>query len=234
MDGPSSTLSNPPLQVPPPTLSLSPSATAAPPQPPETRKERGTISLLQRFSLNRSKPRKTSPVLLTYDELPVWHLDNEYIRHGYRPISGSAQVSLRSWSYLHNESVNIFSHLVPGIAFLLGEWYIQQYLASRYSRIRATDYVIFALFLLTAVICLGLSTTYHTMMNHSNGVEKFWLRLDLVGIMVLTLGDFISGIYVIFWCEPLQRKIYWSMVNQYPTWAPPKCISYLTLTPVDR
>ena len=78
----------------------------------------------ERFLRNKYKP-----VLLSFDELPEWHQDNEYIWHGYRPISGSAQVSFSSWSYLHNESVNIYSHLIPGITFLLGEWYIQQYLA---------------------------------------------------------------------------------------------------------
>ncbi|KAI6080968.1 mPR-like GPCR protein [Hypoxylon rubiginosum] len=183
------------------------------PQPQETCKEPGNVSLRLKFLRNTPKTGKAGPVLLSFDELPEWHQDNEYIRHGYRPISGSAQVSFRSWSYLHNESVNIFSHLIPGIAFLLGEWYIQQYLASRYSQITAADYVIFTLFLLTAVICLGLSTTYHTLINHSNKIEKLWLRFDLIGIIVLTLGDFISGIYMIFWCEPLQRKIYWSMIG---------------------
>ncbi|ETS76981.1 hypothetical protein PFICI_10855 [Pestalotiopsis fici W106-1] len=224
MEGPSSSLSIPPLQVLAPTPSLSPDATAipsahrlpvTPPQPLKDSfsKESVKAFLRQRFSKTTSSERKASPVLLSFDELPEWHQDNEYIRHGYRPISGSARVSFRSWSYLHNESVNIFSHFIPGIGFLLGEWYILQYLASKYSRITATDYVIFTIFLLTAVICLGLSTTYHTMMNHSNKVEKFWLRLDLVGIMVLTVGDFVSGIYVIFWCEPTQRKIYWSMIG---------------------
>lgn len=124
-------------------------------------------------------------------------------------------MSFRSWSYIHNESVNIYSHLIPAVAFLLGEWYIQYYLISRYSNITCADFFIFSFFLLTAVICLALSTTYHTLMNHSYKVEQLWLRLDLIGIVVLTLGDFVSGIYMVFWCEPLERKIYWSMVSRY-------------------
>ncbi|UKZ53531.1 hypothetical protein TrVGV298_007323 [Trichoderma virens] len=75
------------------------------------------------------------------------------------------------------------------------------------------DFFIFSFFLLTAIGCLGLSTTYHTLMNHSSEVEQLWLRLDLVGIVLLTLGDFVSGIYMVFWCEPLERKIYWSMIG---------------------
>lgn len=163
----------------------------------------------------RREGGRARKVLLSFHELPEWHQDNEYILHGYRPISGSAQVSFRSWLYIHNESVNIYSHLIPAIVLLLGEWYILEYLTTRYSRTTSADHFVFVFFLLTAVICLGLSATYHTLMNHSYAIEQLWLRLDLVGIVVLILGDFISGIYMVFWCEPLQRKIYWSMVSRH-------------------
>lgn len=161
-----------------------------------------------------SKKRKA---LLTFDELPEWHQDNVFIRTGYRAISGSSRLSFASWLYLHNESVNIYSHLIPAIAFLLGECYIHVYLSRTYTDVTVTDYLIFSFFLLTAVVCLGLSATYHTLLNHSHKFEQIWLRLDLVGIVVLTLGDFVSGIYMVFWCEPLERKIYWSMVGNQST-----------------
>ncbi|KAM0263407.1 hypothetical protein ACHAQJ_001263 [Trichoderma viride] len=183
------------------------------PQPPVACKERENDSLNPRFLGSTSRAGEPRKALLSFDELPKWHQDNEFILHGYRPISGSAQVSICSWSYIHNESVNIFSHLIPAIVFLLGEWYIREYLTSRYSDITGADFFIFSFFLLTAIICLGLSTTYHTLMNHSSEVEQLWLRFDLVGIVILTLGDFVSGIYMVFWCEPLQRKIYWSMIG---------------------
>lgn len=207
--------------LPPLTLSFRRDATAmtsAPrlrlsPQPPIAHTERGDDSPSSRALSSTPTAGKARKVLLSFDELPKWHQDNEFILHGYRPISGSTRVSLRSWSYIHNESVNIYSHLIPAIAFLLGEWYILQYLTSRYSNITSVDLFIFSFFLLTAVVCLGLSTTYHTLMNHSSNVEQLWLRFDLVGIVVLTLGDFVSGIYMVFWCEPLERKIYWSMVS---------------------
>jgi adiponectin receptor len=128
-------------------------------------------------------------------------------------VSSSARISFATWLYLHNESVNIFTHLIPAIGFLLGEWYIQDYLYNSYAHVTVSDHLIVAFFLLAATVCLSLSATYHTMINHSHRVESLWLRLDLVGIVVLTLGDFVSGIYLVFWCEPLQRKIYWSMVR---------------------
>lgn len=160
-------------------------------------------------------PRFLSNNLLSFDEIPKWHQDNEFIRYGYRLISGSAQVSFCSWLYIHNESVNIYSHLIPTIIFLLGEWYIKEYLISKYSNITSADILIFTFYPITVIICLGFSTIYHTLMNHSSKVEQLLLQLDLIGIVILILGDFISGIYMVFWCEPLQRKIYWSMVSLF-------------------
>lgn len=50
-------------------------------------------------------------------------------------------------------------------------------------------------------------------MNHSMRVSDLWLRLDFVGIIILTLGDFVSGIYMVFYCEPTLQKVYWTMVR---------------------
>lgn len=219
------------LQVPPrsPASHITVSAMASAPRLRHS-------SLVHRGRKNDSlSTPKARIVLLSFDELPKWLQDNEFIFYGYRLISGSVLVSFRSWLYIHNESVNIYSHLIPAIVFLLGEWYIQEYLTSRYSNVTSADFFIFTFFLSTAIVCLGLSTTYHTLMNHSPEVEQLLLRLDLVGIVLLTLGDFVSGIYMVFWCEPLQRKIYWSMVSQYPYnqfyWF---LVSYPTLTLVGR
>jgi adiponectin receptor len=152
-----------------------------------------------------------------FDELPEWHQDNEYIRRAYRPISGSVRVSIGSWMYVHNEFMNIWTHLIPLVVFLLGMWYIVQYLTSRYPGITGTDIFIFIFYLSTVCTCLAFSIMYHTLMNHSHEVEKLWLRMDLVGIMVLLFGLFVSAIYMVFWCEPRERIIYWSMVSQNST-----------------
>ncbi|KAH8883156.1 mPR-typeG-protein-coupled receptor [Thozetella sp. PMI_491] len=180
----------------------------------------GSTAPSRNSSSSNSGPRSgrsRRPVLISFEELPEWHQDNEYIRHGYRPISGSARVSFGSWKYLHNESMNIWTHLIPLVVFLLGEWYIVQFLTSRYPGITGTSIFIFVFYILTASACLGFSVMYHTLMNHSHKVEKLWLRMDLVGIMILLLGLFVSAIYMIFWCEPTERIIYWSMASQNST-----------------
>lgn len=43
--------------------------------------------------------------LLKYNEIPGWLKDNQYITHGYRPVSHSVKASLASiFDSIHNES----------------------------------------------------------------------------------------------------------------------------------
>ncbi|OAQ61384.1 hemolysin-III family protein [Purpureocillium lilacinum] len=183
-------------------MASTPRFRVTPPHPPEAHKGR----VMESISDTASKAGKAGrPILFSFDEMPEWFRreSNQWILHGYRPISGSAHASFCSWSYIHNESVNIYSHLIPAVFFLLGEWYIQQYLASKYSGVTRADFIAFSIFMLTAVTCLSLSATYHTLMNHSQQVEHFCLRLDMLGVVIFILGDLVLGIYIIFWCEPL-------------------------------
>ncbi|TPX08169.1 uncharacterized protein E0L32_001935 [Thyridium curvatum] len=150
--------------------------------------------------------------LISYEDLPAWYQDNKFLRHGYRSVSDSTKSCFASWFYMHNETINIYSHGIPAIIFLLGEFYICAYLRLKYPQASVGDYLVLACFLLTAAICLGLSTSYHTLMNHSQHVSELWLRLDFVGIIVLILGHFFSGIYVVFWCDMTLRAAYWGMI----------------------
>ena len=152
--------------------------------------------------------------LLSFQEIPDWHKDNEFVLHGYRPEFKAARACLNSLYYLHNETVNIYTHLIPATLTILAEGLFFQYLDRHYPNAKKTDYIIFGFFILTAVICYLISSTYHTMMCHSEHISQLWLRVDFIGIVILTLGDFVSGIYLVFYCEPLLQKIYWSMV--YP------------------
>lgn len=163
---------------------------------------------------NASRSGSGRRALLSFDEMPGWfqHENNQWILEGYRPISGSARVSFRSWRYLHNETANIYSHLIAAVVFFFGEWFIVQYLTSKY-RVTNTAYVAFSVFMITATICYAFSALYHTLMNHSSTVDQFWHRLDMLGIGIFIVGDIVLGVYIIFWCETMLRNIYWSMVS---------------------
>jgi len=182
-----------------------------PPKEPGAREKWGIEN-----NTSGSGPREAEWLtLLSFDEMPQWFQDdnNKWVLHGYRPISDSVRASLHSWWYLHNETVNIYSHLIPAIVFLLGEWYILRYLTGEYFTVTSTDFVAFSCFMLTATICFASSALYHTLMNHSYTVDHFCHRLDMAGIGIFITGDIILGVYIIFWCETTLRNIYWSMVS---------------------
>lgn len=54
-----------------------------------------------------------------YHELAPWQQDNAYITSGYRPASNSYLKSWLSLLYIHNETVNIYTHLLGAVAFFL-------------------------------------------------------------------------------------------------------------------
>lgn len=152
-------------------------------------------------------------MLITYEELPEWYQDNEHIVGSYRPESSSTSACFTSLTYLHNETFNIYSHMIPAIVFFFAQAFILRLLNQQFPEAQVLDYIVFSFFLLCAFATMSSSFLYHTLMNHSKGVSFLWLRLDYVGILALILGDFISGIRVGFYCDPTLQKIYWSMVR---------------------
>ena len=157
--------------------------------------------------------RNVKPLLLTISETPAYYDANPYILTGYRPESGSFWLSVSSWSYLHNESCNIYSHLIPGVLLLLGQATLYQHVQSGSRQLATFDWAILSLHLLTAACCLLVSAFYHTLSNHSPDAAHRWLQLDYVGILNLILGNFISGLHFGFYCEPTIKYFYWGLVS---------------------
>ena len=57
--------------------------------------------------------------LRQWDEIPSWQQDNEYILSGYRVPTGSFTRCLQSLAYVHNETINIYSHLFGAAFFFM-------------------------------------------------------------------------------------------------------------------
>jgi len=56
--------------------------------------------------------------LLCFEEVPQWMKSGPYIQRGYRHQLHSFRACFQSLLYPHNELVNTWSHLLPGIIFL--------------------------------------------------------------------------------------------------------------------
>jgi len=153
-----------------------------------------------------------APCLQRFEDLPVWYQDNPCVLSGYRPVSHSTPTCFYSWAFLHNETVNIYTHLIPAILSIFAQIALQVIISNHFPQASFQDRLVFSLNLLAVTIALLLSSMYHTLLNHSFHVSSLWLRIDYAGILTLTLGSFFSGIYVGFYREPKLRWVYWFMI----------------------
>lgn len=169
---------------------------------------------VQRDSQNGSlsEPNAQRPKLLNFEDLPEWFQDNPSIRSAYRPISYSSWLSLKSLGYLHNESLNIYTHLVPAVASSIAQLFLQHMITKNFPEASLRDRFVFSINLFAITVTMALSTLYHTLINHSQYISCLWLRVDYIGILTLILGSFFSGVFVGFYCEPFLQRVYWTMI----------------------
>ncbi|KAL9629775.1 MAG: hypothetical protein Q9164_006731, partial [Protoblastenia rupestris] len=61
---------------------------------------------------------KSSQQILSWEDLPQWMQSDPHIRRGYRRQLDSFSACFQSIFYLHNESVNIWSHILPTLVYV--------------------------------------------------------------------------------------------------------------------
>ena len=87
-----------------------------------TEEEKGTI--------NSKYEGKRGIILGTYNDVPDYYKDNEYIKKGYLLYCDSICKAIKSLFCLHNESINVWSHLLGAIFFLFLIYYTAIYITN--------------------------------------------------------------------------------------------------------
>ncbi|WVF66001.1 hypothetical protein IAT40_000739 [Kwoniella sp. CBS 6097] len=172
-------------------------------------------------SLEPVKEKEEKNITLSFDEayaLMPWQMDNPHIRTGYRrPTPSFKGCAWSIFGYLHNETVNILTHLFGAVAFLsllslrLMPTLIPSFHPSSkelFDLIPHTfhDKVALTVFRLAVVICLGLSATFHTLSCHSKHVSDFAHRGDYIGIIVNVVGTICPMVYYAF-----HGQLFWQL-----------------------
>lgn len=152
--------------------------------------------------------------LLSFDEIEEWRQDNELIRGGYRALCGTYQGCIASWAQIHNETVNIHTHLWGALTVFVLAAYIHPLLWSRYHTAAMSDRLVFAAYLMSVAFCLVMSVAFHTFMPHSFKVARYWTYWDFVGIISVVLGSSYIGVYYLLYCESRLIVVYWIMVSR--------------------
>lgn len=163
------------------------------------------------------KQQKQQMLLKRWDELPLWQQeDNHFVETGYRSASGSLRKSFESWGYLHNESVNIYSHLIGSVLFVVLPIYIfRTEIPLRYKVATSADLEVCSIYFTGVAICFLLSATFHTIMNHSPKIVKLGMQLDFQGVILLMWGATVPLIYYGFYCDKKLQLAYWSLLSAF-------------------
>lgn len=164
-------------------------------------------------AIGTAEKRLQDRLTLLWHEIHPWQQDNHYIQSGYRPASYSYSKSAKSLFYLHNETVNVYTHLLGALVAVFGSYALYATLRPRYDTATHEDVVMFACFFLGATICLGMSATFHLTSNHSPKVQSFGNKLDYMGIVFLIWGSFIPSVYYGLLEHPGHVRFYWIMVR---------------------
>ncbi|KAI0645744.1 HlyIII-domain-containing protein [Trametes meyenii] len=156
------------------------------------------IARAMKRSLNGSR-------LIQYVDLPEKWRNNPFVKGGYRfiPLHDWPRLVLSLFA-LHNETLNIHTHLIP---FLL--WSFTLFRFSPYSDSAETDEPAKATFTAFALVCLFTSALWHTMAGcgHPQGME-LCARIDYVGIGWLISASVGTVVYYGFQCQETTRNAF--------------------------
>mmetsp|Transcript_7809 Transcript_7809/g.17035 ORF Transcript_7809/g.17035 Transcript_7809/m.17035 type:complete len:328 (+) Transcript_7809:154-1137(+) len=144
-------------------------------------------------------------------ELEIWmtgqmseaqrSFSNPYIMYGYRQTTECIKTTFMSLFTFHNESMNIWSHLIGCICVIYGGWQVSQEMRAS-ERQSVMETLAFESYIFCAALCLLLSTIYHWFGFMSEQAHECLLRLDVTGIGLLVSGSFFPGVYYGFYCTP--------------------------------
>ncbi|KAI7907192.1 hemolysin-III related-domain-containing protein [Cokeromyces recurvatus] len=143
--------------------------------------------------------------LLLLEELPKDRRENQFVLSGYR-FYHTSKDCLLSLFKLHNETMNIWSHLLGFFFFL----YLSVHIFTRkFPEASNLDLLMFIAFCFSSLLCLLCSSVYHTFICHSaHHIKSFTATLDYIGITFLITASISMVVHFGFYCEPIPRARY--------------------------
>lgn len=167
---------------------------------------------------------------LHYYQLPFPYRENKYIIHGYRFYASHKKsfLSILNWYGWHNETSNIWSHLLGGIYLLYLAFY-----HFPHSNIWLSDRIpepakcVVLLFLAAAIKCMFASVFWHTF----NGTHILRLRsrfacVDYTGITVLITASILTVEFVTMYDYKISLLLYMTCslalgaIGVFMNWSP--------------
>ncbi|CDO54631.1 hypothetical protein DV113_000116 [Geotrichum candidum] len=167
-------------------------------------------SILAANHLNKSIQSALSAAatrLLTYEEIPTPWRCNPYIKRGYRFCHNYFDCVV-SMAKIHNETCNIWTHLLGFVAMLTIAFFHWPTTLS-WQESSNMDKFAMLIFLVAAMKCLACSAVWHTFNGicHEEHMKRF-ACVDYTGITVLIACSILTTEYTAFYCSPRAQAAY--------------------------
>ncbi len=148
---------------------------------------------------------------ISFDALPSYLKDNEYLKSSYRPPMYSFRGCFKSMFRMHTETWNIWTHLIGFIFFVIlvcGIYIFGDYITYWFEDVQIhslpwVEQFMMMFFFAGAIGCLLCSTMFHTFASHSKEVFHLFIRLDYSGIAFLITGSSVPAYYYGFYCATI-------------------------------
>ena len=114
-----------------------------------------------------------------------------HITGGYRRAPSSFRECAASLFCLHNETVNIWTHVWGAAVFA----YLLVRVVPHMRLERGADSVVIGLYVFSGFVCFALSALYHICTSAPEHVVRCFEKLDHIGVLLLMLGSNLPMIY---------------------------------------
>jgi len=127
-----------------------------------------------------TKPGK--PETLTADESPSWMTPYKLLTVGYRKPSGSFAKCIHSSLQWHNQTVNIWSHVLASLYFVYKSFYQHSDVDQQGHFGHNVDETLYVVVCVLYACVFGFSALFHLFSNHSKNVRRWFFLLDMFGV----------------------------------------------------
>ena len=164
----------------------------------------------------KTEPLVKGPFVGTIEDYPPELVHNEYIIKGYRCNYRSLCAVLMTIFDWHNETINIWSHLLGCIGFTAVLVQFTYYYPQEYEP-QVEQVPVWPLWVhaASAVFCMGASGIYHCFQCFDEPTYRLTIKLDYVGVCVMIAGAPFPLTYYSYACRDthLIRDIFLGLIS---------------------
>jgi len=142
------------------------------------------------------------------------HLRYQHILHGYRPSGLALHHCARSLLAIHNQTGNVWSHLLGLLVVLYLLFVLPQSLAvSSASSPSWLELCLLLVFYVCAAWCMTCSCVFHLFHCHSPDSHSKLLKADMLGVLALVWASYLPALHLAFRCHTMWRDLYMVLIS---------------------